>query len=348
MDTQNHFYSHGGVLAAYVGLRRPRHLGGLLQHGWTTISPVAANFGDFSRVDGRGRRRLLVWSHESRAWDPSVEPARTDAVGAPWLYLGRLAGLENRYRTADPAGADSDGPTVVLPVHGTRVVRWEGDHARLAEEVREREGSVLVSVHHEDLHDPAVVGGWRGAGHELVSSGARQDPDFLPRQLRLMSGAGRVVSNRLSTAILYAAAIGVPVAVYGDPFASTGSERASYDSIRERWPEFHGEVTDLAATTEVARRELGVAHVRDAGELRRLLGWGPPISPGPALDYWTRGPLEKALRVAGLRARVEAGPRQESSVGASTWLRHPLSHLPGPLSRRLPQIAPLPEPLRPA
>ena len=258
MDTQNHFYSHAAVLAAYCGLSRPRHIRGLLQHGWTTISPVAANFGDFPWVNGRGRRRLLVWSHDSRGWSPADEPAATDAIGAPWAYLDRVAGGQATAGT---------GPTVVLPIHGTRVLRWQGDHRALAAEVREREGRVQVSVHHEDLDDPVLVGAWRAEDHVVVSCGSRQDVNFLPRQMRLLGSASRVVSNRLSTAVLYAAALGVPVAVYGEPFATAGIH--DYEPIRALWPEFHEESPDPAVTTALARRELGWSSVRSPAELRR-------------------------------------------------------------------------------
>jgi hypothetical protein len=339
VDTQNHFYSHSAVLAEYCGLRRPRHMRGLLQHGWTAISPVSANFGDFSWVDGRGSRRLFVWSHESRAWDPAQEPSETVALGAPWLYLHQLAG--------SPAPRGTDAPTVVLPIHGTRVMRWQGDHAGLAQQVHEQEGRVLVSVHHEDLDDPDIVGGWRSAGHEVVSSGARQDVAFLPRQMSLFTSAGRVVSNRLSTAIFYAAALGIPVAVYGDPFTITGGDREAYESVRERWPEFHGEQTDTAVTTQIARRELGAASVRQPAELRALLGWDRPVSLGAGADYWLRGPVEKALRVLGVRERVSGGQGLEVGLGAGAWLRHPFEHLPSRLERGLPPVHPLPEPLRP-
>src|SRR5665647_2551858 len=40
LDTQNHFYGHTATLAAYSGLSRPRHVAGLIQHGWTTVCPI--------------------------------------------------------------------------------------------------------------------------------------------------------------------------------------------------------------------------------------------------------------------------------------------------------------------
>ena len=87
MDIQNHFYGHTAALAAYSGLARPRHVAGLIQHGWTTVPPIPVNFGDFPDVESHGRRSLFVWSHGSRAWDPAQSPRRSVALGSPWSYL---------------------------------------------------------------------------------------------------------------------------------------------------------------------------------------------------------------------------------------------------------------------
>ena len=115
MDTQNHFYGHSTVLARYAGLRRPRHLAGLLQHGWTALSPLEVNFGDFPRVGAEGdARRLLVWSHASRAWDPQTQDRPSTAIGAPWLYLARM--LRPTLPPHDPAASP-----LVIPMHGTHV-----------------------------------------------------------------------------------------------------------------------------------------------------------------------------------------------------------------------------------
>ncbi len=83
MDTQNHFYGHTAALAAYAGLARPRHVAGLIQHGWTTVPPIPVNFGDFPGVELDGRRSLFVWSHRSRAWDPAQSPRQSVALGSP-------------------------------------------------------------------------------------------------------------------------------------------------------------------------------------------------------------------------------------------------------------------------
>jgi len=60
VDIQNHFYGHTAALAAYAGLSRPRHVAGLIQHGWTTVPPIPVNFGDFPTVEKDRRRRASI------------------------------------------------------------------------------------------------------------------------------------------------------------------------------------------------------------------------------------------------------------------------------------------------
>ena len=340
VDTQNHFYGHSAVLAAWCGLARPRHVRGLVQHGWTSTSPVTAVFADFPRVGGAGsRRRLVVWSHESRAWSPSNEARPTTAVGAPWCYLDQLAAAVGR--AAGPAPVD--GATVVLPVHGTRIMRLRGDQRALAASVREHEGVVTACLHAEDCLDRDLVEAWTSAGHRLVTLGGRTDPAFLLRLHSLLSGAKRVVSNRLSTAILYAASIDRHVAVHLDPMVHGYEPQEQLEHNRVTWPELHGAHTDPALAGPLARAELGAGVLMDPAELRGVLGWDRR-RPGPAFDYWLGAPLTKAMAVLGMRARAEGALEKGTEVPVSQWLRHPLAHLPAPLPGRFPSGA-WPEPL---
>ncbi|MBC3194385.1 hypothetical protein H7X46_25375 [Pseudonocardia sp. C8] len=358
MDIQNHYYGHSAVLAAYAGLPRPRHIAGLLQHGWTAVSPVAAHFADFPRVgtDPR-RRRLLVWSHGCRGWSPSGEDRETTPVGAPLLYLERLLRQHGWSRS------DRLGP-VFIPFHGTRLVRVTGEHADLARHVAKVDGPSTVCLHHEDMTDPEITTAWADAGHTLVTAGRRDDPHFLLRIMHLIGNASRVSSNRLSTAVLYAAAIGTPAAVWGDPltFGNQGADAVA--ELRARWPEFHtdgadGDGTDGsrpetgaaeadAAATALARRELGADHLREPAELRAVLGWGRTPSIGPAVQYYAASPLAKAAMVLGLTKRSEASTRAMSAGSSNPllWLRHPLAALPRPLPEGLPTPVSTEEPLR--
>lgn len=338
MDTQNHFYGHTAALAAYAGLSRPRHVAGLIQHGWTTVPPIPVNFGDFPGVELHGRRRLFVWSHGSRAWDPAQSPRESFALGSPWAYLVSTGVAQKLL-----AGSQGNG-TLIMPLHSTRIIEVRGDQGSLAREYLRTEGPSTVCLHSEDIHKPEIVGSWLDAGHRVVTAGPRHDPDFLSRILALVLASERVVANRLMTPVLYAASLGRDVAVYGDPLSISSAEIHGQDAIRALWPELHGAALDRTVTTDLARAELGFQHVLDPAQLRAALGW-TRRSAGPAMQYWASAPLHKAMNVLGLGQRDPGS--SEKQVGASplTWLRHPMSHLPRPLPSHAAALDPLPEPI---
>ncbi|MHA7241043.1 hypothetical protein [Arthrobacter sp. TMS1-12-1] len=342
MDIQNHYYGHSAVLAQYCGLKKIHHIPGLLQHGWTVKSPLLAQFADFSH---RGpNRRRLVWTSTSRGYrhsDPeNLWPDGTTkltAIGAPFAYLKELA---------DKAGAlplRREG-TLVLPMHGTALVQVFGDHEGYAKDVLDREGPSTVCLHIEDLEDRRVVRAWTAAGHSVVSAGERRDPRFLARILSMMSSATRVVSNRMATALLYAAHAGAEVAVEGPDFR-LGSDPAADPGtrMRELWPEFYEPAPDQGVLAKIARDELGIGDMRSPFELKEILGWDRP-SAGPYLDYWIGAPLEKTRAVLGMSKRPEGAHGGEAGLSPWHWLRHPAKHLPSPLPGL--EDFRLPEPLR--
>ena len=338
MDTQNHFYGHTAALAAYAGLSRPRHVAGLIQHGWTTVPPIPVNFGDFPDVERSGRRTLFVWSHDSRAWDPAESPRPSFALGAPWAYLVSTSAAQRQLAGTLGAG------TLIMPLHSTRIVEVRGDQGSLAQEYLRTEGPSTVCLHAEDIHKPDIVNSWLDAGHQVVTAGPRHDPDFLSRILALVLASERVVANRLMTPVLYAASLGRDVGVYGDPLSISSAEIHGQDAIRSLWPELHGPSLDRARTTDLARTELGFEHVLEPGELRTALGWASR-SAGPAAQYWASAPLRKAMNVLGLGQRDPGSSEQQVGASPLAWLRHPMSHLPRPLPAHAASLDPLAAPI---
>ena len=341
MDIQNHFYGHTAALAAYAGLPRPRHVAGLIQHGWTTVPPIPVNFGDFPDVEKGGTRKLFVWSHSSRAWDPALSPRQSFALGSPWAYLASTP--EVRRLLAEPAGGEPEG-TLIVPLHSTRIVEVKGDQASLALSYLRTEGRSTVCLHYEDLRKPEIVRSWLDAGHRLVTAGPRHDPDFLSRILALVIASKRVVANRLMTPVLYAASLGREVGVYGDPLSLSAAEIHGQDAIRSLWPELHGHSLDREVTTELARVELGFPHVLEPDELRAALGWAHR-SAGPAVQYWASAPLHKAMNVLGVGERDPGSTEKQVGASPLAWLKHPMSHLPRPLPAHAAALDPLPAPI---
>lgn len=337
MDIQNHYYGHSSVLANYCGLSEIRHIPGLLQHGWTVKSPVLAQFADFN--DRGTNRKRLIWTSASRGFDVDAPENRfpdgssmVTAVGAPFLYLLDAARAAN-------ALPERTGGTIVLPVHGTALVKVNGDHSGFAQEVLRREGPSAVCLHIEDLEHPEIYRAWTDAGHEIISAGERRDPQFLGRILGMVGSAGKVVSNRMSTALLYAAAAGADVEIYGPDFQLGPNAEADPGlRMRELWPEFYEPSPDTAELKRIAGLELGVQDMKSPDELKSLLGWNSP-SFGAFWDYWASGPLEKAQAVLGLRKRPEGAHSGEAGLSPIHFLRHPLKHLPSPLPKLTPAVA---------
>jgi len=338
MDIQNHYYGHSAALARYAGLTSIRHIDGLVQHGWTVASPTLVHFADFARLRSSARR--FVWSHTSRGWSPREDPFPTTAIGAPYLYLRECLGDHLASSDISP-----DAQAVAFPVHDTRLVKLSKDEDAFARQLEEAEGPSIVCLHPEDLDDPEKLRAWTCYGHTVVSAGSRRDPEFLGRVLGLIRSARRVVSNLLSTAVVYAAAEGTDTAVYG-PEVSVGALGSSVSiRTRELWPEFH-ETASRDARKQIALAELGSSHLLDPADLREVLGWNRH-STGPFLSYWMGAPVRKAGTVLGLIERPQGALDAGSGTSPWTFLRHPLSHLPGRLPRLPRYDASPPPPLIP-
>ena len=241
---------------------------GLIQHGWTALSPVSTHFRDFPHLGLKdGDSRLLVWSHSSRAWDPAAERHHTTPIAAPFVYLAAASG-------ALPQPRDHRDEVVLMPVHGIQTQRvrgttpaWPGCGATR----RARRPSACMPRMPRTRRSPA----YRAAGHRLVVLGDRMDPAFLWRLWTMVGRARRVVSNRLSTPVVYAAHLGVDVGVYGDALRIDGEGVADNDRVRELWPRLHGATIDPATAKAISDAELGAAYQKPAQELEELLGWDP-------------------------------------------------------------------------
>jgi hypothetical protein len=340
VESQNHYYGHSSAFAAYLGLDRPRHVAGLVQHGWTAVSPLDTHFRDFPDVGTARRpgRRLLVWSHTSRAWDPAEGERRSTPIGAPWHYLAATLG----------PGPEPSG-TVIMPVHGIATQAVHGDHAEVARAWAGSEGPSTVCLYHVEADDPRVVAAYRDAGHRVVTLGSRTDPLFLARLHALVAGAARVVSNRLSTPVVYAAANGTETAVTGDPMRLDGERDDASERLRALWPELYDARVDPEERRAVAEAETGAAHVRDPEELRHLLGWDRR-RPLPFLEHWALAPASRAvttLRRRGDSSAAAAAPAASGApaapggaaseggqLGLGAFLAAATAYLPRPLGAR--------------
>jgi hypothetical protein len=84
-----------------------------------------------------------------------------------------------------------------------------------------------------------------------------------------------VASNRLSSAVLYGASIGLQPGVYGDPMVLQ-NEHPSFGGqarIRRLWPEMNQPYVALDVARAFTDTELGVEHLAGPEEIREMFRW---------------------------------------------------------------------------
>jgi hypothetical protein len=266
----NDWYAHVRILAEYAGVPtgppRPR-LWGYLQHGWNVYNGFGART---PLLEGLPK---FVWSEAPRRRGWALGQRNFQVIGAPWAYL-----LRSR---PQPEATDRAG-TLFYPFHGFEKQSIIGDHTALADEVRATEtGPVTVCLYWLDYRLPEIRDVYEAAGFRVITHGFRGsrkrpgDREFLNRQLAELRAHRRVVSNRLTTALFYAASVGCDIGVYGDEMAIE-DEHPAYGGnarIKRLWPELHNAFVPSDVGSAAAIEELGLAHVVSPEELAELCGW---------------------------------------------------------------------------
>jgi hypothetical protein len=317
MHHANHFYGHAHIMARYVGLEHPPRIWGYLQHGWNMHDGFAVG-----TVFAEGYPKY-VWSQACVRRGHAAGLRDYQVVAAPWLYLLRLE-AQREWHASAPA-REREG-TIVYPFHGWEGQQIVGDHVKFIDEIREAEGDVPLTfcLQWNEYDNPKVRSQYEDAGVRVVTHGQRgylwkdTEPAFLYRQLDEMRRHKRVVSNRMSSAIMYAAAAGNEVGVYGDPMALE-MDHAILGGVgkpRRLWPEMHQFAVPRAYAEEVAASELGLDEMLSPQEVLDVFRWTPELPggkprtppPAPPLEdeesFWSRRRRRRAAHNSHLAPAV--------------------------------------------
>ncbi|MCE1179852.1 MAG: hypothetical protein LWW86_12615 [Micrococcales bacterium] len=291
MHHGNHFYGHAHIMARYVGLAYPPRIWGYLQHGWNMHDGFAVG-----TVFAKNYPKF-VWSEACARRGVAFGLRHYQVVGAPWVYLLDMAGQE-KWEAGSP---DREG-TIVYPFHGWEGQQVLGSHAAYIEEIKETEGDVPITVclHVNEFENDEVRAVYEQAGVRVISHGKRgylwqgTDTEFLYKQLAELRAHKRMISNRMSSAVMYAATTGAEVGIYGDPMVLEG-DHAVLGGVQKPWrlwPELHNVTIPREVIREVAETELGVAAKMLPEEVVDAFGWGPEFEYQESLpeDYLPRPP----------------------------------------------------------
>jgi hypothetical protein len=282
LHTANHYYGHAHVFSDYTGLRFPPMIWGYLQHGWNLHDgfAVGTHF-----VPGAP---LFVWSDSvlRRGW--AMGQRNYAVIGSAWNYLFRLA-EEGRYtRMPDPdwTPPEERRGAIFYPFHGWEAQEVLGDHHRMLDQLIEVEGEddLTICLYWTEYRNEAIRRVYEERGCRVITHGMRgfaykgTDRSFLWKQYAELRSHRRVVSNRMSSAILYGASVGCSVGVYGDPMVLSG-EHSVYGGVerqQRRWPEVHQEFVPPDYMAALAAEELGLRHTREPAEILDLFRWSLP------------------------------------------------------------------------
>ncbi|WP_417787464.1 glycosyltransferase [Stutzerimonas xanthomarina] len=273
MNPGNSYYGHKAILARYCGfLSIPLPaIPGCLQHGWNAHHGFGFNKDIYPDVP------KFVWSERVLSEAKALHWNKCFAIGSPWAYF--LEDMQFDSRSDKPSGV------LLYPFHGWEGGHVTGDHKTLIDKVKAVESEpVTVCLYWLEYQSPEIRDVYESSGFRVICHGHRDgsaeqaDSElFLYRQYAELIRHRRVISNRLSTAIMYAASLGCEVAVYGDPMTiddpGLAQDQRSATFSLSAYPEFHGVKTDTTKTTQVARRELGFDILLSKSALRNLLGW---------------------------------------------------------------------------
>lgn len=235
---------------------------GHLQHGWNPRSGWTLAGKELIR---RGSIRY-VWGTRQLQYAQEADIPVAAAVGAPWLYGPYLANRGNE--TANPKRST----TLLIPMHGTSEHPVQYSHAALADQVATEAGSALrVCLHINEARNDSLTKIYRERGYEVVTAGSPFSSDFLFRQASFISAANRVVTNRVSTALFYAASLRVPVSLVEQSATILGEgdqEPPELASLRRQILSMREDTDQLH---ELSMHELGFNHMKDPEELATAL-----------------------------------------------------------------------------
>lgn len=285
MHHANHFYGHANILARYAGLYGgemedyldipspiPPRIEGYVQHGWNLWDGYAVG------TELIPRFKKFVWSRSVVRRGRSIGLDDYVVIGSPWAYLLNLKGI-------DPmAPPKPKGNSVILyPFHGWEGQKLQGSHDALIAEVREVEGDVPLTVclYWDEYRDKEIRKAYERMGVRVITHGMRgymyKDTDhwFLDKQLAEVQQHSRAISNRMGSALLYAASLGLDIGVYGDPMTLEGDHAVlgGIEKQRRLWPEAHQAFIPEDYARRLANEELGTQELLSPAELRRLFGW---------------------------------------------------------------------------
>jgi hypothetical protein len=260
-QAENRFYGHVHLLAKYCGLQGSPWINGYLQHGWNATD----GYGNY--LGSKRSANKYVWSKRCENIIKQNGKKNVIAIGAPWLYLSDVyPQVTNPNRSG----------VVAYPAHSSSWSKLGDTSLEYANFLKDKYGSVTVVLHRYDYANTQVKQTYESVGHQVKTHGNgtpwenKFDPMFLKNQKDLLSAFSIVVSNIMSTPVLYATSLGLKAEIAGpvDYSITNADDKASQtgDGLTD-WNSM------IVQSPDLWKEELGFDCKKSPQDLKEILGW---------------------------------------------------------------------------
>lgn len=265
MYVGNDSYGHRRILARAADLPADLPVRGVLQHGWTQRSLVDLP------LPGLLEPRVFGWSAACSSRSLRYGLDAWANIGSPFLYWLKEPGQVAIRRNITKRGV------LFIPPHSTRLTDTVFSIDGWVAEQKERYSGLdrfTVMLHPVDARKPDLVArvNAQGVGCWTNPAGLKSER-FLENLLRTLSAHELVVSSNLQTAVFYAAYLGAQIEL---DVREQGFMTQSGEYVQDLTAELVEDlgIVDGRPWLEVSEEQLGVRELREAEELREILGWG--------------------------------------------------------------------------
>jgi hypothetical protein len=265
-QAENRFYGHLHLLAQYCGFEGQPWLNGYLQHGWNATD----GFGNY--LGGKRIASKYVWSKRCELEIRNKGRDNVFAIGAPWLYLDDVYPQQ---LTKTQSG------TIAYPSHSSSWSKLGDTSKDYASFLKDKYGSVTVVLHRYDFAEQGIRKNYEALGHSVATHGIGTpwekgfDPLFLKNQRDLIAKFSKVVSNSMSTAVLYATSLGLTPEI-GGPISY--DDKYHHDNVSQKGDgsvNWNAKIMESQNQQNLWKTELGLDCKKSPQDLRKILGWIP-------------------------------------------------------------------------
>ncbi|WP_303673660.1 hypothetical protein [Vampirovibrio chlorellavorus] len=269
----NGFYGHAAVLKQHAGLPLSRPMKGIIQHGYDFLSEDFIFGGEFEAplpvFFPPNPTRACFYERLSNG-KPAIP------IGAPFLYAREI--IDNIQSQPNRTG------TIVFPVHSTRFIKAEFDHADYADKLAQLPEAfhpISVSIYWRDYQLGAHLP-YLQRGFEVVSAGHMLDPGFIFRVYLNCRRFKYACSNEYGSSLFYSVASGCSYFYYPSDDLSFSAESGK-TLILEEVSETQRKKFELLFSQPLPQpsqeqqdfvfEHLGLSSLKTSQELRKLLVW---------------------------------------------------------------------------